>query len=65
VLATRWLCISKVVWYLALTISAIFLLILYNEHILMMVPSDPGTDLVQDDPPFGALKFTADEVESI
>jgi hypothetical protein len=29
------------------------------------VSSDPGPDLVQDDPPFGALQFTADEVQSV
>jgi hypothetical protein len=29
------------------------------------VPSDPGPDLVQDDPPFGALQFTKDEVWSV
>jgi hypothetical protein len=29
------------------------------------VPSDPGPDLVQDDPPFGALQFTVDEVQSV
>jgi hypothetical protein len=29
------------------------------------VPSDPGTDLVQDDPPLGALHFTVDEVQSV
>jgi hypothetical protein len=29
------------------------------------VPSNPGTDLVQDDPPFGALQFTVDEVKSV
>jgi hypothetical protein len=29
------------------------------------VPSDPGTDLVQDDPPFDALEFTVNEVQSV
>jgi hypothetical protein len=29
------------------------------------VPSDPGLDLVQDDPPFVALQFTVDEVQSV
>jgi hypothetical protein len=29
------------------------------------VPSDPGPDLVLDDPPFGALHFTVDEVERV
>jgi hypothetical protein len=29
------------------------------------VPSDPGPHLVQDDPPFGALQFTVDEVQSV
>jgi hypothetical protein len=29
------------------------------------VPSDPGPDLVQDDPPFDALQFTVDEVQSV
>jgi hypothetical protein len=29
------------------------------------VLSDPGPDLVQDDPPFGALQFTVDEVQSV
>jgi hypothetical protein len=29
------------------------------------VPSDPGPDLEQDDPPFGALQFTVDEVQSV
>jgi hypothetical protein len=29
------------------------------------VPSDPGPEHVLDDPPFGALQFSADEVESV
>jgi hypothetical protein len=29
------------------------------------VLSDPGTDLLQDDPHFGALQFTVDEVQSV
>jgi hypothetical protein len=29
------------------------------------VPSDPGLEHVLDDPPFGALQFTSDEVESV
>jgi hypothetical protein len=29
------------------------------------VPSDPGPDLVQDDPPIGALQFTVDEVQGV
>jgi hypothetical protein len=29
------------------------------------VSSDPGPDLVQDDPPFGSLQFTVDEVQSV
>jgi hypothetical protein len=29
------------------------------------VPSDPGPEHVPDDPPFGALQFTSDEVESV
>jgi hypothetical protein len=29
------------------------------------VPSDSRPDLVQDDPPFGALQFTVDEVQSV
>jgi hypothetical protein len=29
------------------------------------VPFDPGLDLVQDDPPFFALQFTVDEVQSV
>jgi hypothetical protein len=29
------------------------------------VPSDPRPDLVQNDPPFGALQFTVDEVQSV
>jgi hypothetical protein len=29
------------------------------------VPSDPGPDLVQDDPPFDALQITVDEVQSV
>jgi hypothetical protein len=29
------------------------------------VPSDPRPDLVRDDPPFGALQFTVDEVQSV
>jgi hypothetical protein len=29
------------------------------------MPSDPGPDHVQDDPPFGALQFTIDEEESV
>jgi hypothetical protein len=46
--------------------SAIFLLILYNDHMLMIrVPSDPEPDLVQDDLPFDGLQFTVDEVQSI
>jgi hypothetical protein len=61
------LCISKVVWHLVLITSAIFLLILYNEQYAddTWVPSDPERDLVQDDPPFGALQFTVDEVQSV
>jgi hypothetical protein len=30
-----------------------------------MVPSDPGPDLLQDGPPFGALQFTVDEIQSV
>jgi hypothetical protein len=29
------------------------------------VPSDPGPEHVPDDPPFGTLHFTSDEVESV
>jgi hypothetical protein len=29
------------------------------------VPSDPGPDLVQDDPPLGALQFAVNEVQSV
>jgi hypothetical protein len=29
------------------------------------VRSDPGSEYVPDDPPFGALQFTSDEVERI
>jgi hypothetical protein len=29
------------------------------------MPSDPGADLVQDDPSFCALQFTVDEVQSV
>jgi hypothetical protein len=29
------------------------------------VPSDPGPDLEQDDPPFGALQFIVDEEQSV
>jgi hypothetical protein len=29
------------------------------------VPSDPGPEQVSNDPPFGALQFTSDEVESV
>jgi hypothetical protein len=29
------------------------------------VPSDPGADLVQNDPPFRALHFTVDEVQIV
>jgi hypothetical protein len=29
------------------------------------VLSDPGPDLLQDDPTFGALQFTVDEVQSV
>jgi hypothetical protein len=29
------------------------------------MPFDPGPDHVQDDPPFGALHFTVDEVQSV
>jgi hypothetical protein len=57
VLTTRRLCISKVVWHLVLMTSAIFLLILYNEHMMMYH--------MQDDPPFYALQFTVDEVQSV
>jgi hypothetical protein len=40
--------------------SAIFLLILCNEHMLMM----HGCPLIPDpDPPIGALQFTVDEVQ--
>jgi hypothetical protein len=42
---------------------AIFLLILYNDDV--WVPSDPEPDLVQNNPPFGALRFTLDEVQSV
>jgi hypothetical protein len=28
-------------------------------------PSDPGPDLVQDDPPFGTFQLTEDEVQSV
>jgi hypothetical protein len=31
----------------------------------MWVPSDPGPDFVQDDPLFGALQFTLNEVQSV
>jgi hypothetical protein len=43
------------------------MLILYNEYAdVVWVPSDPGPDLMQDDPPFGgALQFTVDEVQSV
>jgi hypothetical protein len=42
--------------------SAIFLLILYNEHLLMM----HGCLLIPGpDPPFGALQFTVDKVQRI
>jgi hypothetical protein len=36
--------------------SAIFLLILFNEHMLM---------ILQNDPPLGSLQFTVDEVQSV
>jgi hypothetical protein len=29
------------------------------------MPSDAGPDLVQDDPPFGALQFTVDQVQNV
>jgi hypothetical protein len=29
------------------------------------VPSDPGSEHVPDDPPFGALQFTSDEVVGV
>jgi hypothetical protein len=29
------------------------------------VPSDPGPDLIQDDPPFCALQFTEDELQNV
>jgi hypothetical protein len=32
---------------------------------MMWVPSDPGPEHVPDDPPFGALQFTSDEVKSV
>jgi hypothetical protein len=35
----------------------------YADNVWM--PSDPGPDLVQDDPFFGALQFTVDEVQSV
>jgi hypothetical protein len=35
----------------------------YADDVWM--PSDPVPDLVQDDPPFGALQFTVDEVQSV
>jgi hypothetical protein len=44
---------------------------LYTEFIQqtytddVWVPSDPGPEHVLDDPPFGALQFTSDEVESV
>jgi hypothetical protein len=48
--------VSKVVWHLVLIRT-------YADDV--WVPSDPGQDLVQDDPPFGALQFTVDEVQSV
>jgi hypothetical protein len=67
VLAYRRLCISKVVWHLVLVTSAISLLILYTEHYAddEWVPSDPRPDLLQDDPLFGDLQFTVDEVQNV
>jgi hypothetical protein len=35
----------------------------YSDDVL--VPSDPGPEHVREDPPFGALQFTSDEVESV
>jgi hypothetical protein len=35
----------------------------YDDNV--WVTSDPGTDLVQNDPPFGALQFTVDEEQSV
>jgi hypothetical protein len=32
---------------------------------MMSVPSDPSPEHVPDDPPFGALQFTSDEVECV
>jgi hypothetical protein len=29
------------------------------------VPADAGPNLVQDDPPFGSLQFTVNEVQSV
>jgi hypothetical protein len=34
-------------------------------HFYLGVPSDPRPDLMQDDPPFGALQFTVDEIQSV
>jgi hypothetical protein len=66
-LATRRLCISNVVWHLVLMTSAIFFAdFIQRTHADdLWVPSDPGTELVQDDPPFGALQFTVDEVQYV
>jgi hypothetical protein len=45
--------------------SAIFLLILYSEHMLMIYGFLQIPDLVQVGPPFGALQFTVDEVQHV
>jgi hypothetical protein len=42
---------------------AIFIQRTYTDDV--RVPSDPGPEHVPDDPPFGALQFTSDEVESV
>jgi hypothetical protein len=67
VLASRQLCISKVIWHLVLMTSVIFFADFIQRTYAddIWVPCDPGPDLVQDDPPFDALQLTVDEVQSV
>jgi hypothetical protein len=57
----------KVVWPLAskkiCDLFAEFIQRTYADEIWVL--SDPGPEYVPDDPPFGALQFTSDEVESV
>jgi hypothetical protein len=64
-LVTRRLCISKIVWHRRLLrFFADFKQRTYADDVRGLL-INPGLDLVQDDPPYGALQFTFDEVQSV